>query len=205
MGKVHHLANIHTFHENTEAPELRRSRYCNFNLYSAFSPSAASANKLSSQGNPVWKDNPFLIMWTDTFCNEMAQGCPCHLLFFPHRHIHRHIQQHHILFLHCIPDQWSIFDAENWHSSCLVNSGLGQGQKVAHLPAEMGKWPSHRLRTDGLGSSVTFGQQSISKDWTDIERNRQQTSGMLSSCISNSSAQKISPCLCSWCILVNNM
>lgn len=144
-------------------------------------------------------------MWTNTFHNEMAQGCPCHLLLFPRRHIQRHIRQHHILSLHCIPDQWSIFYTENWCSSCLVNSGLSQGQEVAHLPAEVGKQPSHRLKTDGPGSSMTFGQQSISKDWTDIERNRQQTSGMHSSCISSSSAQKISPCLCSRYISVDNI
>lgn len=67
--------------------------------------------------------------------------------------------------LYCIPDQWSIFYSENGRSSCLVNSGLSQGQEVAHLPAEVGNEPSHRLRTDGLGSGMTFGQQSISKEW----------------------------------------
>lgn len=98
MREVHHLANTYkTLHENTKTPELWRSRYCNFNLCSAFGPSAASANKLSSQGNPVWKDNPFLIIWTDTFGNEMAQGCPCHLLLCPHAHIHSLIWQYHIL------------------------------------------------------------------------------------------------------------
>lgn len=86
---VHDLAkHTHTLHE---APELWRSRYCNLNLYSTFGPSAASANELSCQGNPVWKDNPFLIMWTDTFHNEMAQGCPCLLLVTFSTHIHTYI------------------------------------------------------------------------------------------------------------------
>lgn len=98
MREVHHLANTYT-HSTRIAPELWRRRYCNFHLYSAFGLSAASANELSSQGNPVWKDNPFLIMWTDTFRNEMAQGCPCHLLLLLHTHIHRHIWQHPILSL----------------------------------------------------------------------------------------------------------
>lgn len=108
--------------------------------------------------------------------------------------------------LYCIPDQQSMIYAKNWHSSCLVNSGLSRGHEVAELPAEVGKQPSHRLRTDGFGSSMTFGQQSISKDWTDIERKRQRTAGMHCSCISSRiSAQNISTCLGSRYITLGNV